>query len=58
MKTPLSITAVWLRRIGDNVEVLAEFDGEWRKVITEHHEGNFSHIVESAGMRRAPKDDT
>lgn len=58
----LTITGVWLRRIGDNVEVLIErFDKDgqlkWFKAITEHYEGAFSHIAEPAGAHHWPVDD-
>lgn len=48
-------TGIWLRRIGNEVQVLAELDGEWRLVVTEPLDGHFSHIVEEAGMKAAPK---
>lgn len=51
------VTGIWLRRMDEEVQVLAEIDGEWKLVIEEHHEGMFSHIVEEAGMAKAPVDD-
>jgi hypothetical protein len=41
-----NITAIWLRRIGDKAQVLAEIDGKWRQVIEESLDGSFSHIAE------------
>lgn len=37
---------VWLRREGDHAIVLVEVDGEWREVIRERYDGQFSHIWE------------
>jgi hypothetical protein len=34
LKTEIIISAVWLRRSGDNAEVLVERDGKWYKAIT------------------------
>ena len=53
------ITAVWLRSNakGDEVEVLAEIQGEWRVIIQRQStDGPISHIVEWSGITRAPKD--
>ena len=44
------ITAVWLRRIGENVEVLIERDHQWWLVIRERHDGSFSHIAEESKL--------
>ena len=49
---PVSITGVWLRRKGDQVVVAIEVHGYWVELVSEHYEGNFSHIVEPSGMRR------
>lgn len=56
MKSHIGISAIWLRRTGNGVEVLAEVDGDWRKVIAEHIDGSFSHIVEAIGIQRSPID--
>lgn len=48
---PFSVSGIWLRRIGDEVQVLFEHDGHWYMGIQEHVEGNFSHIMEPLGMR-------
>lgn len=57
---PVSITGIWLRDgRGDNeIEVLAEIDGEWRLVIVEWFEPGrlMSHIVEPLGMRHSERD--
>jgi hypothetical protein len=54
------ISGIWLRRIGDKVQVLAESKGvhgrHWFLVIEEHAEGSFSHIAESGGILNAPID--
>lgn len=44
------ISGVWLRREGDYVIVCVEVDGKWVQAIKEHHDGNFSHICEAAGI--------
>lgn len=49
----IAVDGIWLRRIGDEVQVLADVGGAWRLVITEHADGNYSHIVEPAGIRSA-----
>lgn len=51
----IAISALWLRRIGDDVEVLIETDGEWRKVMTEYVDASFSHITEARGMQKILK---
>lgn len=53
MKDSIEIQGIHLRRIGDEAQVLAEVDGEWKLVITELINGNFSHIVEPSGIRGA-----
>jgi len=50
-KSPLPVSGIWLRRIGDEVQVLFEHEGTWYMGITEHVEGSFSHIMEPLGMR-------
>lgn len=51
---------VWLRRLGDRVQVLVEIvgagDPRWHLVIEESIDGEFSHIVEARGMLHAPID--
>lgn len=53
MSDPVPVTAVWLRKVGSYVDVLLEIDGEWRLVIQEIDDGNYSHIVEESGIRKA-----
>ncbi len=48
--------AIWLRTIGERVQVLVERDGAWRLVIDEYHDGPISHIVEPEGIANAPLD--
>ncbi len=52
-ETTISVSGVWLRRVGDNAVVAVEIDGRWRDVIIERSEGNFSHIVEVSGIAKA-----
>jgi hypothetical protein len=48
--------AIWLRREGDYVLVLVEDSiGEWVEVIREHHDGQYSHIVEPRGIEERLK---
>lgn len=51
-KKIVEISGIWLRRMGDNIEVLAEVDGVWKLVIVEYFDGNISHIVETGGITR------
>lgn len=55
-KQDLKITAVWLRRIGDEAQVLLEIDGQWRLVIQEYWDGSYSHIAEAVSPNRWPPD--
>lgn len=43
--------AIWLRRHGDEVEVLIEHEGKWHLLIKEFAEAPFSHIIEPAGIK-------
>jgi hypothetical protein len=54
-KETVQVSGVWLRRSGDRVIVAVEIDGLWRDVIVERLDSNFSHIVESSGIRAAPR---
>ena len=56
MKTDITISAVWLRRIGSTVQVLVEGERGWVLAIEEHAEANFSHIAEGNGAYRWPLD--
>lgn len=46
----VGISAIWLVRIGDHVEVRIEQGKKWTTVIRERADGSFSHIVEASGM--------
>ncbi len=50
----ISVSGVWLRRVGDDIQVLVETNGRWKLVITELMDGQISHIVEPAGIKNAP----
>lgn len=52
----ISVNGIWMRRRGLTVQLLAEVDGEWRLIATEHMDGAFSHIVEPDGIANAPRD--
>ena len=52
----IAVQGIWLRSIGDTLEVLAQVDGEWCVVITEHRNGPMSHIVEPRGIAAAAPD--
>ena len=52
----IGVKGIWLRRIGDEVQVLAEGEDGWRLVITERIDGYFSHIAEPSGIASAPLD--
>lgn len=52
-KLPIQINAIWLRRIGDETQVLVNVGGRWRLVIQEPFDSNFSHIVEPGGIAKA-----
>ena len=49
----VTISGLWLRRSGNNAVVSVEIDGKWLDVITEHVDGQFSHIVEPCGIKEA-----
>lgn len=57
----ICITGVWLRRIGNKAQVLLESEGEygkrWFLVVEEGLDGQFSHIVEPAGILNSPVDE-
>lgn len=54
------IQGVWLRNTMtkplDEIEVLVEIDGKWRKAIVELNDGPISHICETSGIENAPFD--
>lgn len=47
----ISVEGLWLRRIGNKVEVLAEHNGEWYLIMAEQFDGIFSHIYEPSGIQ-------
>lgn len=53
----MHVEAIWVRRIGDKVQVLFESLGTWRLAIEEHAEGPFSHIAEHPALEKAPVDE-
>ena len=50
------IEAIWIRRIGDKVQVLFESQGEWRLAIEESVDAAFSRIAEHPALEAAPVD--
>ena len=56
MREEIRVGGIWLRRIGDRIQVLAEVDGRWSLVIDEGDGAGLSHIVETEGIRKAPLD--
>lgn len=53
-KRSVTITALWLRREGNELIVLVEHDSEWKPVVRVAVDGEWqiSHIVESSGLLR------
>lgn len=58
--TTVSISGIWLRKIGDRVQVLAESKGingrHWFLVIEELESGSYSHIAECGKILDSPID--
>lgn len=52
----IAVTALWLRKIGRQVQMLAEIDGKWRLIWEEWEDGTFSAICESRGFDNKPID--
>lgn len=50
----MDVSAIHLCRTSRGLEVRAEINNEWHTVITEVDDGPISHIVEEAGMKKAP----
>lgn len=46
------VSALWLRRHGDNAEMLFEREGRWYLAASENIDGSFSHICEALGMEK------
>jgi hypothetical protein len=53
----MHVEAIWVRRIGDKVQVLFESLGKWHLAIEEHVDGQFSHIAEHPALERAQLDE-
>lgn len=56
---PEPVTAVWVRNIGNRIQMLVEIDGVWRVVVDDHHdcgESVISHIVEARAFRSRPEE--
>lgn len=56
----IPVSGVWLRGVGNDVEVLVEVDGEWRRAIpsqginTAGGLQTVSHCVHPSGIAKAP----
>lgn len=55
-KAPIEINGLWLRRIGDETQVLVQVGGRWRVVIQEQFDAQFSNIVEPGGIAKSRVD--
>ena len=51
-KHTVEVSGLWLRKMGDHAEMLAEnpATGEWVLLASEQIEGQFSHICEPTGV--------
>lgn len=57
----IPISGVWLRHIGENMEVLVEVAGDWYLCISEHigpNETGITYIANAQGIRDWPKEPT
>lgn len=54
---PVPVGGIWIRKIGGDVQVLAEVSGLWRLLAVEPADGAFSHIIEPGGILGAPADE-
>ena len=45
-----AVSGVWLRRVGDDAQVLVERDGSWYLLIRAHWSASYSHCVGAAGI--------
>lgn len=52
-KAPVEINGIWLRRIGDETQVLVSMNGRWRLVIQEQFDAQFNSVVESGGIAKS-----
>ena len=55
------VSGVWLRRVGDQVEVLVEVEETWRGVSSctapgAEHLSDVSQVIDPAGILGAPQD--
>lgn len=55
-KDTMPISGVWLRTRGDRIQVLIEYEGQWRLVNDKHRESPISHITECEGINLSPVD--
>lgn len=48
------VSGVWVRKIGETVEILLEFehDGMWRRIVSQDLNQQFSEILEPEGIVR------
>jgi hypothetical protein len=53
----MHIEAIWLRHVGDKIQVLFESLGKWYLAIEEDPDAAFSHIAEHPALEAAPIDD-
>jgi hypothetical protein len=56
-KPSVNVTAIWLRHIGKEAQVLAEIDGQWRIIIREFADNSYSWIAEARAAHLWPLDD-
>jgi len=56
-KETVSVSAIWLRRIGPQAQVLAEIAGQWRYIIRESADSSYSWIAEAREPSLWPLDD-
>ncbi len=57
-KDTMPISGVWLRRSGGRIQLLVEYEGEWRLVNDEPDDEGcpISHITECEGINLSPPD--
>ena len=51
----IAVRGVWLHKRGDYVIVEVEIGDKWVEIISEHKDGEFSHIAEPAGIEDKAK---
>lgn len=52
--TGIRLVSVGAPGVHEHIEVHAEVNGIWRRVISELMQGPISHIVEPSGIKNAP----